>query len=159
MPTDAAIQAAYDSGTFDYPEMFARKKGQLTGMVAYHAVPQYAHTAPGPQTARMETLLSQGQGNVTCVPAPLSWRSDGFVYGGSGAGKVSGTYDRGCAAVIFQVGGARGRWRRQRPVSCRPAQGLHSKLPTATLCGIPPAHCTPLGVCLTAHSHRHPPLG
>lgn len=104
VPTDAAIQAAYDSGSFDYPEMFARNASELAGVLAYHAVPQVAYTAPGPRTARMETLLSQGQGGARCADPVLSWRPDGFVYGGAGAGKVGGTYDRGCAATIFQVG-------------------------------------------------------
>ena len=102
-PTDAAIQAAYADGAFDYPEMFAKRKKELAGLLAYHAVPQVAHTAPSAATARMDTLLSQGVGNASCPSPSLSWRPDGFVYGGTGAAKVGGTYDRGCAAVIFQV--------------------------------------------------------
>jgi hypothetical protein len=102
-PSDAAIQTAYESGAFDYPELFATKKNQLTGIVAYHAVPA-AHAAPGPDTLNMETLMTQGQqGNASCANPSLSWRPDGFVYGGTGAAKVGGTYDRGCAAVIFTV--------------------------------------------------------
>lgn len=102
-PTDAAIQSAYADGSFDYPEMFAKRKAELTGQLAYHAVPQYAHAAPGPATARMDTLLSQGQGNASCPSPSLSWRPDGFVYGGTGAAKVGSTYDRGCATVIYQI--------------------------------------------------------
>lgn len=122
-PTDAAVTGAYAGGSFDYPELFARNKSELAGVVAYHAVPQVAHTLPGPITARMETLLSQGQGGARCANPTLSWRPDGFVYGGAGAGKVGATYDRGCAATIFQVGVA--QWGGStRDICCRAACGL-----------------------------------
>lgn len=101
-PTDAAIQSAYDSGAFDYSEMFAKNKSYLSGIVAYHAVPQVAFVAPSSDTLNMATLLND-QGNASCANPALSWRPDGFVYGGTGAAKVGGTYDKGCAAVIFQI--------------------------------------------------------
>ena len=103
VPTDAAIQSAYESGAFNYPELFATNKSQLAGIVAYHAVPQVAYTAPSRATLSMETLLSQGQGAASCASNSLSWRPDGFVYGGTGAAKLGNTYDRGCAATIFQI--------------------------------------------------------
>jgi hypothetical protein len=59
-PSDAAIQQAYASGSFNFPEVFATRKNMLAGIVAYHAVPQVAHVAPTKRTAIMETLLSQG---------------------------------------------------------------------------------------------------
>lgn len=102
-PTDAAIQSAYDSGSFNYPELFAKDKDNLAGIIAFQAVPQMAYVQPGRTTSNMQTLLSQGHGNVSCANPVLSWRPDGFVYSSSGAAKVSGTYDHGCAAVIFQV--------------------------------------------------------
>jgi hypothetical protein len=80
-PTDAAIQSAYDAGTFDYAQLFATDKATLAGIVAYHAVPQVALSAPGKYTGAMSTLLDQGQGNASCPKPALSWRPDGFVYG------------------------------------------------------------------------------
>ena len=80
-PSDAAIQSAYESGTFNYPELFATNKPLLSGIVSYHAVPQVAFTAPNKSTSAMETMLAQGHGNATCAHKTLSWRPDGFVYG------------------------------------------------------------------------------
>jgi hypothetical protein len=156
-PTDDAIKSAYESGAFNFPQLFANNKDQLAGIIAYHAVPQTAYVAPSRSTRKLETMLNQGaalweaglaslkraaagavkprraQGACLCGPlgrssvwllilprcryAPrpsghgkaacenpsLSWRPDGYVYGGSGAGKVGTTYDRGCAAVVFQI--------------------------------------------------------
>jgi hypothetical protein len=48
-------------------------------------------------------LPTAGHGKAACQNPSLSWRPDGYVYGGSGAGKVGSSYDRGCAAVIFQI--------------------------------------------------------
>ena len=80
-PTDAAVQRAYDAGTFDYAQLFATDKKTLAGIVAYHAVPQVAVAAPGKYTGAMSTMLDQGQGKASCANPALSWRPDGFVYG------------------------------------------------------------------------------
>jgi hypothetical protein len=80
-PTDAAIQDAYESGALDYPEMFATRKPFLAGVVAYHTVAQVALTAPGAPTLTMSTMLTD-QGKASCANPALSWRPDGFIYGG-----------------------------------------------------------------------------
>jgi hypothetical protein len=51
----------------------------------------------------METLLDQGHGKASCPAPRLSWRTDGFLYGGSGGAHVGATYDRGCASTVFQL--------------------------------------------------------
>jgi hypothetical protein len=59
VPTDAVIDAAYEAGELDYPTLFAKNKTLLQGLVAYHAVGQFMHAAPGKPTLSMDTLLTQ----------------------------------------------------------------------------------------------------
>lgn len=42
----------------------------------------------------------QGNGEAKCSSSSLSWRQDGFVYGGSGTAQASETADRGCNTQI-----------------------------------------------------------
>jgi len=102
VPTDEAINAAYDAGELDYPTLFAKNKTLLQGLVAYHAVPAYMFAAPGKATLAMETLLSQGEGKAACAKPSLSWKADGYVYGGVGSGKV-GDAARGCNTLVYPI--------------------------------------------------------
>lgn len=90
VPTDDAIQSAYASGEFDYPELFATAKPVLAGIVGYHSVPQVAYVAPSAATASMPTLLND-VGNASCSSPVLSWRPDGFVYGALAPNSPVGT--------------------------------------------------------------------
>jgi uncharacterized surface protein with fasciclin (FAS1) repeats len=104
-PTDEAIQRAADAGELPYAELFVRDKDALATALAYHIVPQQSISRPDAQTTRnLETLLQQGIGNATCPVPGLSWRPDGYVYGGSGSGRVdTAGAAQGCLANIFPV--------------------------------------------------------
>lgn len=104
-PSDAAIASAADSGELPYAEMFVKDKNALRTALAYHIVPQVALTRPDAAATRnLETLLQQGVGNATCPVPGLSWRPDGFVYGGTGSGKVDAQRAaQGCLANVFEI--------------------------------------------------------
>jgi uncharacterized surface protein with fasciclin (FAS1) repeats len=104
-PSDAAIAQAADSGELPYAELFVKDKNALRTALAYHIVPQVALSRPDAAATRnLETLLQQGVGNATCPVPGLSWRPDGFVYGGTGSGKVDQQrMAQGCLANVFEI--------------------------------------------------------
>jgi hypothetical protein len=58
--TDSAIEAAYQNGDLDYATMFAKDKGALIGLLAFHAVPMQQLSGPSRATLQMDTLLKVG---------------------------------------------------------------------------------------------------
>jgi hypothetical protein len=44
--------------------------------------------------------LLQGTGEAQCSNPSISWRPDGFVYGGTGSARISEGADRGCNTQI-----------------------------------------------------------
>ncbi|WIA11373.1 hypothetical protein OEZ85_011494 [Tetradesmus obliquus] len=100
VPSDEAIQNAIRSGALNYPYLYAKNATLLEGIVAYHAVPQFQFAGPSKQTLSMKTLLTEGTGEAQCSNPSISWRPDGFVYGGTGSARVSESADRGCNTQI-----------------------------------------------------------
>jgi hypothetical protein len=103
-PSDAAVEAAVQGGTFKYGDLFASNPRLLAQVVGYHVAAGQALTAPTPSSAtRLSPTLMQGDAGCGAGVGP-AWSADA-VRGGRGVARAGALVAGGSVWPTARVGG------------------------------------------------------